>query len=573
MKLIWENRYLIIALITFFAVYFLPIDVGDNVVKVSDGRGLVYKGSLLIVDENGFVKTENGKYVVTEDGHKLLVGGKVKERTFSYNKEIFRAVITDDGRYIITDDGRKVFEHKNKIITQDFKKVLVNGEEIGVTKKALLTKNGKVTIAIMLMALVLFLTEGIPLPAVAFLIGIFQVFFMKASPNDVAKSFFNDSVFFIMGSLMIARAFVKQGLDKKIALMLLKRTGTKVSSVVLGIVASTSILAAFIADHTVAAMFLPIGIALTVNSGEGLRRLGKLLMFAIAYGCAIGGPGTPSGGARNVIVIEYWKELFGLNIGYKEWMIFSFPFTLIMIPITAKVLNMVFKPEINDLSRAMDKIKSEIGDVSLTRNQKLAVGLFIFIIILWITLGTKYGLGTIAITGSILYLIFRLAEWKDYNRIDWGVVLLYAGAMSLGLAMINTGAARWIAENVLTILSTVGMASQLGLSIAVALLVGAMTNTMSNAAAVAVTGPIALNMAYLSNMSVVAIGLVTAMSSAFAYLLVIGTPPNTIVYSSGYLRPSDYLKAGAIMFVISLIVMIVLMEIWWPIATRIAGVM
>ncbi len=567
------NKYLIIALVAFFAIYFAPVDAGGNVVKVSDGRGVVVENKLVVVDEDGYIKTSDGKFLLTEDGYKLIVGGKDKEKVFVFKDKIFRTIVTDSGMQIVAEDGRRIYEHNGNIITQDFKKVITeDGKLVKSGERAILSRNGKIIIAIMIFALILFLTEAIPLPAVALLIGIFQVFFMKSNPNDVAKSFFNDSVFFIMGSLMIAKAFVKQGIDKRIALAILKRTGTKVDSVVTGIVASTAILAAFIADHTVAAMFLPIGIALTVNSGSGLKNLGKLLMFAIAYGCAIGGPGTPSGGARNVIVIEYWKELFGFNMSYGLWLLFSFPFVLIMIPLTAKVLNIVFKPEVKNLSRAMETIREELKNKPMSRNEKLAIALFATILLMWITLSTKFGLGTIALFGALLFLIFRLAEWKDFNRIDWGVVLLYAGAMSLGLAMINTGAARWIAENFLEILSRYGLATELGLSLATALLVGAMTNTMSNAAAVAVTSPITMNMASLADISVVYIGLVTSISSAFAYLMVIATPPNAIVYSSGYLKPIDFLKAGFIMFFISMLVLIVMIKVWWPFVSLITGV-
>ncbi len=569
------NKYLIFALAVFFLIYFAPIDYGDNIVKISDGRGIVDSENVFaIIDEDGYVKTMDGRFLVTEDGCKLVVGEKDREKVFVFEDKIFRTVITDSGMQIVTEDGRKVYEYNNEIITQDFKKIFTeDGKPIRAYDRAVLSKNGKIIIAIMIFALILFLTEAVPLPAVALLIGIFQVFFMKYSPNDVAKSFFNDSVFFIMGSLMIARAFVKQGIDKRIALTILRRTGTKVGNVVTGIVASTAILAAFIADHTVAAMFLPIGIALTVNSGNGLKNLGKLLMFAIAYGCAIGGPGTPSGGARNVIIIEYWKELFGFNISYGLWLLFSFPFVLIMIPLTAKVLNLVFKPEINDLSRAMNTIKEELKNKPMSKEEKLTIILFGLILLMWITLSAEFGLGTIALLGALLFLIFGLADWKDYNRIDWGVVLLYAGAMSLGLAMINTGAARWIAENFLGFLNEYGLATELGLSIATALLVGAMTNTMSNAAAVAVTSPITMNMASLADMSVVYIGLVTAISSAFAYLMVIATPPNAIVYSSGYLKPADFLKAGFVMFLLSLVVLVIMIKLWWPFVSYITGVM
>jgi sodium-dependent dicarboxylate transporter 2/3/5 len=570
-KLVRNSKWLLIGFTLFIIVYLLPFGTSGNTVMVSDGRGVVVDQKY-VVFEGDAVLTADGKPLVTEDGRKLVVGEatRVREKKVTRNGEkiLLQRVITEDGRDIDTEDGLPVFVDASRVVTGDWKPVYTeDGREVKVTSKAVLTKNGKTILGITLMAVVFFVTDAIPFPAVALLIGIFQVFFMGYNPNAVAKSFFSDSVFFIMGSLMIATAIVKQELDKRIALAILNRTGTRLEAVVMGIVATTAILAAFIADHTVAAMFLPVGIALTVKSGENLRQLGKLMMFAIAYGCAIGGLGTPSGGARNVIMIEYWKQMFGVNVGYGQWMLYSFPMVIVMIPVTTFLLIRVFKPEIDDLSVGMETIKKEVAEKGrMTGREWLTIGIFMFTLIMWVTMSTKYGLGIIALLGASLYVIFKLVEWKDYNKgVDWGVVLLYAAAISLGLVMKDTGAARWLAENFLAALAPFGVTSGIPLAGAVALLTAGVSNTMSNGAAVAVIGPVTLNMAVLSGTSIMTVGFATAISSAFAYLLVVGTPPNAIVYASGYVRASDFLKAGWVMFIVSLLILLVFARVWWSV--------
>ncbi len=564
-----ENLWTIIAFAVFIAVFLSPFGTAGNAVVVADGRGVTVDQKYVIF-EGEEILTVDEKPLVTEDGRRLIVGDttRTREKKVTRNGEdlVLQRVITEDGRDVDTEDGLPVFVDGSRFITGDWNSIRTeDGRELEITSNAVLTKDGKIIMGIVVMAVIFFVTDAIPFAAVALLIGIFQVFFMGFNPNAVAKSFFSDSVFFIMGSLMIASAIIKQQLDKRIALAILDRTGARVEAVVMGIIVTTAILAAFIADHTVAAMFLPVGIALTVKSGENLRQLGKLMMFSIAYGCAVGGLGTPSGGARNVIMIEYWREMFGVNIGYGQWMLYAFPIVIVMIPITAFLLIRVFKPEVKDLSVGMESIKKEVAEQGkMTGREWLTIGIFGLILIMWVTMSTTYGLGIIAILGASLYVIFKLVKWEDYNKgVDWGVVLLYAGAISLGLAMKNTGAARWLAENFLGLLAPLGVTSGIPLAAAAAILTGGISNTMSNGAAVAVLGPVTLNMAVLSGTSIMMIGFATAISSAFAYLTVVGTPPNAIVYASGYVKASDFLKAGGIMFIVSIAVLLVFAQVWW----------
>ena len=143
-------------------------------------------------------------------------------------------------------------------------------------------------------------------------------------------------------------------------------------------------------------------------------------------------------------------------------------------------------------------------------------------------------------------------------------MLLYAAAISLGVQMKETGAAQWLAEHFLSLLAPIGADDGIGLWAAISVLTTAVTNTMSNGAAVAVLGPIVLKVASVAGESPIVLGFITAISSAFAYLTVVGTPACTIVYAAGYLKTTDFLKVGWRMAVLSTILMLIVAAIYWP---------
>ncbi|MBT3607540.1 MAG: anion transporter, partial [Candidatus Marinimicrobia bacterium] len=167
-----------------------------------------------------------------------------------------------------------------------------------------LTLEGYRIIIIVITALMMIITEPIPLPAVAIYILVFEVIMGINDADGIAHSFMNDAVFFIMGSLMLSVAIIKQGWDKQIALGIITLTGNKTKNIVFGFTAISAILSSFIGEHTVAAIMLPIGMTLirfTSEDKDRVKGLSAVLLFSIAYGALIGSIGTPSGGGRNVI--------------------------------------------------------------------------------------------------------------------------------------------------------------------------------------------------------------------------------------------------------------------------------
>jgi len=429
-----------------------------------------------------------------------------------------------------------------------------------------ISPSGYRTLILSIIVISLIITEPVPLPAVALLIAVLEVVFHIAPPAEVAKSYMNDSVFFIMGSLMMAVAIVHQGLDTRLALGIIRLTGNKVKNIVLGFTCISALLSSFIGEHTVVAMMLPVGLSLVRNCGKNkpIPNLTSLILFSIAYGSTVGSIGTPSGGARNAIMLEYWRAITdsGLTLTYFQWIIMAYPMVIIGMLSTTFLLQLAFKPEFNRMDTAIRRLKIQVAHKGkITGSEFLTILIFVIVFLCWIFLNEKYGLGIIAIGGAFLYMATGLVEWKQVSQnTNWGVILLFAGAISLGVQMKNTGTALWIGNSLMSLFSPLIDQFTMIPYILNIFLTMLLSNIMSSSGTVAVLGPITLSMggdpAYM--------GMTTAISSAFGYFSAIAAPACMIIYSSGLVKMTDFLKAGWRMAIMSTITLLLLYKFYWP---------
>ena len=422
------------------------------------------------------------------------------------------------------------------------------------------------TLILSIIVISLIITEPVPLPAVALLIAVLEVAFHIATAAEVAKTYMNDSVFFIMGSLMMAVAIVHQGLDTRLALGIIRLTGNKVKNIVFGFTCISALLSSFIGEHTVVAMMLPVGLSLVRNCGKQkpIPNLTALILFSIAYGSTVGSIGTPSGGARNAIMLEYWRTITesGITLTYFQWTIMAYPMVIIGMLSAAFLLQLAFKPEFTRMDTAIRRLKIQVAHKGkITGNKFLTILIFIMVFLCWIFLNERYGLGIIAIGGAFLYMATGLVEWKQVSRnTNWGVILLFASMISLGVQMKNTGTALWIGNSLMSQFSPLIDQFTVIPYILNIFLTTLMSNLMSSSGTVAVLGPITLSMggepAYM--------GMTTAISSAFGYFSVIAAPACMIIYSSGLVKMTDFLKAGWRMAIMSIITLLLVYKFYWP---------
>ncbi len=441
----------------------------------------------------------------------------------------------------------------------------------------------KAAVGIVLFVVICFMTEAIPLPMVAFCIGVIALMTGIVDRNNVAMLYWSDATWFIMGSLMFATAFVKTGVDKRIAMMMfgrLKNPDIKWITLIICVIIAP--LTMFMSDHALAAMFLPIGILLytaTVGTvGEEDQELAKMIMITIAMAANLGGSLAPSGAARNIIMMNYTEEMFNISITFLQWCLYCIPFLLYLVPITWFVINWRFNPRERNLGRALGLVKNEVNKVGggkWTRPQIISVAIFAAMLFAWVTennlildlTGIRFGIGVLAVMGGIAYILAGVVNWRDYQtRVDWGVVWLYAGAIIFGRVLVQTGGAYWIATMMLTLTEPLGLGKGLGLLLSGNVIVGLMTQLMADGPACAAVGPVTLAMAGIVHPGTAMIPFVamgTSIASSFAYCLVIGTPPNAIVYASGYLEPKDFLRVGVILWFTNMAGLALMAATYW----------
>jgi len=409
-----------------------------------------------------------------------------------------------------------------------------------------LTVEGQRIIGILLMAAVLWITEPIPLPATGILVMILQPLLSIDSASNVFSSFGNPAVFFLIGAFMIAGALEKHGLHRRMALRYLSFFEHTPRLFTLGIMSSCAILTFVMPAHGVAALFLPImtSILLALKLHPKESNFGKISMLCVAYGCSIGSLGTLIGGARNPLVIGFLSEQ-GIQVSFIDWMILAMPVVFIALPVVWLILQFSFPIEISDISLAKQEISKQLALQGSLKKQEITVLIILFLtIFLWISFSSSafFGLAGVALLGSVLLFVTGSISWNDVEqRVPWGIILVYGGAITLGISMNSTGAAGWIVHHVI---NAIGHSPYLVILSLIVFTIS-LTNIMSNTGAVAVLLPVGMAIA----MEIPAINpllpaMIIALSGGLSFMLVIATPGNAITYSSGYFSTKDLLRAG-----------------------------
>ena len=428
-----------------------------------------------------------------------------------------------------------------------------------------LNTSGKLMIGILIMAAILWITEPIPLAVTGLLIMIMQPLLHIRTPTQVFSSFGSNAVFFLIGAFILAGAIEKHGLHRRIALKFLSYFEKNPRSFTFGIMTSCATLTFIMPEHGVAALFLPIVISILIAMKIVPKQsnFGKISMLSIAYGCSIGSLGTLIGGARNIFTIDVLARQIGKNIGFFEWMTYSMPIVIISIPLVWIILQLIFPIEIKDITTAKKEISNQVAKAGrISKNEITVLTILTITIILWIIFSstTYYGLAVIAILGSILLFITKTITWKDVeNRVPWGIILLYGGAITLGVGMQETGAGTWIANQ---IFSTAGI-NPYAIILILILITLLLTNIMSNIGAVAILIPLGLSIPANTGISPLLASLIIALTGGLAFMFVISTPGNAITYSSGYFTTKDLFKAGTLANIICILVVFTVATIYW----------
>jgi solute carrier family 13 (sodium-dependent dicarboxylate transporter), member 2/3/5 len=441
------------------------------------------------------------------------------------------------------------------------------GEEI-LLSEIDVARMAKITLGLLFLAAFLWGTQALPIGATDILVGVVLYFFAILPIHDISRAYMADAVLFVFGIMAVSVGVAKTGLDKRIGLILLSRIkSTKGFAFIF--LPLLAVVSGFLSEHALLALLIPVlmGVYKAACRMYGVKKDRALAIFLLLGVCLVaklGGPVSPAAGGRNAIMVGYLMD-YGNPITFGQWMMYGLPFVPVAALAIAAFMYLRLKPEflVKDINPG-EMARTELAGMPKFGDKEAVMAVILAaLILLWVTIGEKAGLGGPALYAVMAMFIFRVIDWEDVQQgVAFDVVGLYAAACAMGAALKFTGGALWLAQVSVDALPDF-MISGDGLIIGASILAGTMTNFMSDGATVAALGPVFLPMAALAGVNVWKVGLACAFSSSFANVLIVGTPNNAIAFGMGrdpetgerLLEVMDFVKYGLPVSLISWLVL------------------
>jgi sodium-dependent dicarboxylate transporter 2/3/5 len=437
-----------------------------------------------------------------------------------------------------------------------------------------LSPEGKGALAVFLLAATWWIFEVIPIGVTSLTIGVLQVLFFIRPAKDAFKDFMDPSVLFIFGSIVVGLVFTKTGLTRRIAYKMLAIVGEKTSMIYLGCFVLTSALTHIMAHTAVAATIYPLLVAIYAMYGEGDKptKFGKGLFIGMAYVAGAGSIVTLLGAARGAVALGFYNEVAGKTVGFFELSYYMFPIGWLMTFILWGFFMVVMKPEketIPGLREKAKKLNKEMGRVS--KNEIIAaviVGTAILVLgASAVMKSTMPGFvpphkTAVLLTPTILFFATGLLDINDLEEIPWNIILLFAGAMSIGFCLWQTGAAEWMAVQWLALFQE---AHWFVFVMGISFFVMMMTNFIMNVAAIAISLPVALVIAPYLGVAGEVILFASLVVAGMPFLLLVGAAPNAIAYDSKQFTTGEFFLWGIPASIILMIVTGFAVYVLWPI--------
>ncbi|SIT76042.1 SLC13 family permease [Edaphobacillus lindanitolerans] len=429
------------------------------------------------------------------------------------------------------------------------------------------------------------ITEAVPIPVTSLLP---LVLFPLAGGLDVkatASAYGDENIFLFMGGFMIALAMEKWNLHRRIALTIISAIGTNMNKIILGFMVATGFLSMWISNTATAMMMVPIGLAITYQVADALKGgphevdkenfgFGKALMLGIAYSASVGGIATLIGTPPNTALAAAMEKMYGIEISFGKWMLYGTPFAWIFILlIWIYLVKIAFPTKVTELPGGRHLVRQEkerLGRAST--EEKLVFAVFILAALSWISRSFVLqnflpGIsdGVIAMFFAVLLFVIpavnikgdRLLDWETAVKLPWGILLLFGGGLAIAAGFVSSGLSEWIGGQ-LTSLRGVPVILVI---LIVATLVIFLTEITSNTATAAMMYPIMGALAIALDVHPFALMVAAGVAASCAFMLPVATPPNAVVFGSGYLRIPDMAKAG---FALNLIgIVLVTLSIWF----------
>ncbi|MBI4441429.1 DASS family sodium-coupled anion symporter [Candidatus Woesearchaeota archaeon] len=395
----------------------------------------------------------------------------------------------------------------------------------------------RVVLAIAVFTAVLWFTDAIPQDTTALAIPFLLVVLGGFAPADVFTPFFDPIIALLLGGFMLGRVIHKEGLATMLASRIMIYTGTSPYAFLFFAMAATAFLSMWMSNTASAAIMLPVAIMVAHRNRLAVQQsnYGKALVLGIAFAASIGGVGTPIGSSPNALAVRLLTDR-GLPISFLDWMQHALPVMLIELVLAWILLLVLYQPE-------KKVLRSPVLWTIKTRKQKTALAIAVLTVVLWLS-ESVHGIhySVIALLPVLLFALFRITDKEDIKRIDWHVLLLVGGGLTLGKAVVDSGLEAYLVSMV-----PLQTAWALG---AVVFLSIALTTLISNTAVAAMLLPVLLPMAGPLGIPLRTMAMAISIAVSFSFILPISTPPNAMAYATGYVRVHDMMKAG---FVLSFI--------------------
>ena len=420
-------------------------------------------------------------------------------------------------------------------------------------------------LALLIFIGILWLTEAFNITVTSLMVPILAIG-LNVLPTKAAFAPFSEPIIFMFfGGFVLAAVMNIQKLDLWIANHIIRLARGNLKLTVLYLFAATAGLSLFINNTAVAAMMLPLtlGILKKVDLKTN-RALYVFVLLGVAFSSSIGGIGTLTGSAPNAILASQ------LKITFSEWLFYGIPVAILLMIGMVFSLLVVLRPNFNV------PFEISLEGIPLTSKRKITLAVFViaafFLVfgswlepfirsVLELSQPIKNFDAVVAMTAVIILCITHTATWSEIqDRTEWGVLMLFGGGLVLGIVLKETGASKILAD---TIVNYIGVQHWLVMTLVLTAFIVFLTEFTSNTATAALMTPIFISVAEGLGLPPVSLAAIVACSASCAFMLPIATPPNAIVFSTGYIKQSEMVKVGFILNIISTAVIGGLTYFFW----------
>lgn len=428
------------------------------------------------------------------------------------------------------------------------------------------------------------ITEAVSISVTALLPLIVFPLFNVMSMNEVGANYGSSIVFLFFGGFVLALALEKVNLHRRIALTIIQKTGTTPNRVILGFMLATAFMSMWISNTASTVVMLPIALSviqlLVKSDGEFTvqeQHFSLSVMLGIAFSANAGGIATVIGTPPNSILIGLLENEYNIQISFFKWMSIGLPFSVVMIAIIYFILTRwMFSNKGIAFASSNELIAQKLQDLGpVTAQEKHVLRVFAITVFLWVfrtvlnSFFPSLGLSDTIISMGCAVALFAIPhkfkkgifilEWKDTQRLAWGILILFGGGLALAKGMSTTG--------IVSLITYAIAAANLNVLITASLLILLMlfmTELMSNVALVAVLAPVVAGIALGLEIPILYLLIPVTMASSCAFMLPMATPPNAIVFASGYVKVAQMARVGIIINLIAVVLLIALFKFAIP---------